>query len=64
MTRRSYGSYPDDPRVHRPKHGAFTQHRLTDLRHVVQQPAQLDGAEVGTDGKSGFILRPGEITAA
>lgn len=50
------GSYPDDPGVHGPKHGALAQHRLSHFFHVVQQPAELHRAEVGADGKARFVL--------
>lgn len=32
-------------------------HRLGHVGHVVQQPAELDGAEVGADGKAGLGLQ-------
>lgn len=44
--------YPDDPGVHRAKHGAPALDRLTDFTHVVQQPAKLHRTEVGADGKA------------
>lgn len=47
---------PDDPGVHRAKHGAPTQDRLVDLSHIVQQPAELHRAEVSADGKAGLWL--------
>lgn len=50
------GAYPDDPGVHGAEHGAFAQHGLAHLVHVVQQPAQLHGAEVGADGEARLVL--------
>lgn len=45
-------SHPDDPGVHGAKHGSLTAHGQAHLLHVVQQPAQLHGAEVGADGEA------------
>lgn len=50
-------SHPDDPRVHRAKHGLLLLHRHGHVGHVVQQPAELDGAEVGADGKARLWLQ-------
>lgn len=49
-------SYPDDPRVHRAKHGTLVLHCPPHLVHVVQQPAELHRTEVGADGKTRLVL--------
>lgn len=49
--------YPDEPRVHGAKHGAVGHDGVPDLVHVVHQPAQLDGAEVGADREARLVLQ-------
>lgn len=49
--------YPDEPGVHGAEHGAARRHGVTDLIHVVHQPAELHGAEVRADGEPRFVLQ-------
>lgn len=45
-------TYPDDPGVHRAKHGVPAQDRLAYFVHIVQHPAELHCTEVSADGKA------------
>lgn len=45
-------TYPDDPGVHRTKHGVPAQDRLAYFLHVVQHPAELHCTEVSADRKA------------
>lgn len=49
--------YPDEPGVHGAEHGPVAHHGVSDLGHVVHQPAEFHGAEVGADREPRFMLR-------
>lgn len=56
MLRQEVLSYPNEPGVHGAKHGAVRHDGVTDLVHVVHQPAKFHRAEVSADWEPCFML--------
>lgn len=49
-------TYPNEPGVDGAEHGAVRDDGFLDLVHVVHEPAEFHGAEVGADGETRFVL--------